>query len=146
MYDSEDLQNINIKYVLYYNKWLYPQKINYSMLEEHKIFFLTYSAKREYQIFIRANDKLIGLGSIHLKVKENDKIKSFQKDGYKFLKIDFLTITTYNTIKNINPEHYKKYVPKPMLTTKLFEIIEENPNTFRQYACNINCPKSPYLC
>ena len=79
IYYSEELQNINIKYVLYYNKSLYTQEIKTSVLEEHWNLFLPYSAKCEYQKNFRAKGKPTGQASIHLKGKNHDKIKNFRK-------------------------------------------------------------------
>ena len=79
IYDSEEIQSIIIKYLLYYIKSLYTQKTKTSVLEEHWNIFLPYSAKCEYQKNFRAKGKPTGQASIHLKGKNHDKIKNFRK-------------------------------------------------------------------
>ena len=79
-------------------------------------------------------------------VKNHYKIKQFETNGYKIYKVVVLTIITYNSKKNFNPEHYENYVPKPMFPNKILELIDRNPDTFSQYACKITCRKLLCFC
>ena len=111
---------------------MYPQNMINSILDEHQKFFSPYSAKCEYQIDLRAEDKPVGVASVFYppQVKNHNKIKQFETNGYEIYEIDELTIITYNSIENFNPDSYRKYIPKPMLMTKMLELIDKSADNF----------------
>ena len=79
-------------------------------------------------------------------IKPNKKIRELEKDGYKFHKIDKLTISTYNSIKNINPIFYKDHIPKSMFINKILQLIDKNLDNFKHWGCEFNCLDQPWLC
>ena len=133
------LQTINIKYVRYNIKSRYPEKIINSIFENHRKMFVPYSAECEYQLDFRVNYKPVGVAFIYhpTQVKNLNKIKEFEKDGYIFYKIDNLLIFTYNSIKKFNPLYKKNHIPKPMLMTKMLQLIDRNPDNFKDWGCKI---------
>ena len=38
---------------------------------------------------------------------------------------------------------YKKHTPKSMLATKKLQLIDENPDEFKNWCCDFNCVKQP---
>ena len=57
-----------------------------------------------------------------------------------------LTIKVHISIKYKNPECYKKDIPTPMLLTKSLELIDKNPDNFKDWGFGINCLKQPCYC
>ena len=90
--EPESLQKIIIKYVRYKTKSMYPEKISYSLLEEHLQKTFPKSRECEYQSDFGSEDKYIPLGLatiFHpLVIKNHTKIEELEKDGYNFHKID----------------------------------------------------------
>ena len=86
--EHESLQNTIIKYVRYNIKSMYPERIIHSMIDEHVKKFVPYSDECEYQSVYRSKDeyKPWGVATIsHPPLKRNhNKIRKFEKDGYKF--------------------------------------------------------------
>ena len=105
---------------------MYPEKLIRTILLKHKEKFVRYVAECEYEIVLRnEQDNKIWESnfSIYLppQIKNHRKIKELEYNGYKFHKIDILTITVYNSIKDFHPIFYKKYIPKPMIATKILQ-------------------------
>ena len=148
--ESECLRNFIINYSRYNNKSMYPEKIFNSTLDEHAIFFVPYTAESEYQLLFRTQDKYKPLGVATINhtshVKNHDKIRELENDGYIFFKIDKLTISTYISIKNLNPIFHKNHVTKPMLMIKILQLINKNSDNFKERGCKIVCVKSPCSC
>ena len=49
-----------------------------------------------------------------------------------------LTIIFQDSAKNKNPEYYNRYIPKPMLMTKSFELIDKNLDNLKDWGCGIS--------
>ena len=98
--EPESLQKIIIKFVRYSIKSMYPEKIFSSILDKHAKQFVPYTAECEYQLDYRNEDKdkPWGVATIYhpTQVKNHKQIKKLENDGFKFHKIDKLTISTYN--------------------------------------------------
>ena len=73
------------------NQCIPEKKIN-SVLDKHARIFEHYTAECENQLDNRTKDKdkLLGLATIYhsTQVKEQKKVKKFEKDGYNFWKND----------------------------------------------------------
>ena len=143
-----NLQNIVIKHDCYNIKWMYPKKIITLILFNHTKMFVPYTSECEYRLDYRCTDKPWGVATIYLDplIKPNEKIKKLEKDGYKFRKIDKLTISTCNSIKKFNPIFYKKHIPKPMFITKILQQIDKDIDNFKQWGCDFNCIEQPWTC
>ena len=48
-----------------------------------------------------------------------------------------LTINTYISLEKINPVFYKNHVPKPMLVTKMLQLIDGKPDNFKDWGVKI---------
>ena len=46
----------------------------------------------------------------------------------------------------MNPIFLKNNVPKPMLMTKILQLIDKKVNNFKDCGCKINCVKSSWFC
>ena len=67
-----------------------------------------------------------------------------------------LTNIFHDSIKFINPKYYEKYIPKPVLTTQILQLIDKNHDSFKDWGCKFNCfkqhscskinPPSRYVC
>ena len=106
--------------------------------------FVRYTAECEYAIVLKnkqENKIWENNFSIYLppQDKNHKKIKELEHNIYKFHKIDILTITVYNSIKDFHPIFYKKYITKPMIATELLQQIDKNFDTFKHLACEYNC-------
>ena len=146
--EPESLQNIVIRYICYNNKWMHPKKIIATLLYKHIKMFVPYTSECEYRLDYRCKDKPWGVATIYLDplTKPNKKIKELEKDGYKFCKIDKLTISTYNSIQKFNPIFYRDHIPKSMFINKILQLIDKVPNNFRHWGCNFNCLEEPWNC
>ena len=123
---------------------MYPEKLIRKILLKHQEKFVRYAAECEYEIVFRneqENEIWEKYFTIYLppQVKNHRKIKELEYNGYKFYKIDILTITVYNSIKDFHPIFYKKYIPKPMIATKILQQIDKNFDKFKHLACEYNC-------
>ena len=105
IYEPESLQNIKINYVRRNIKSMYPKNIITSIITNHILIFMPYTSECIYQLDYKCKDKAIGIATIYLDplIKTHNMIKELEKNGYKFHKIEKLTISTYNSIKNFNP-------------------------------------------
>ena len=110
--------------------------------------FVPYTSECEYQLDYRCNDKPWGVATFYLDplFENHRKIKELEKDGYKFHKIERLTITTYNSIKKFNPIFYKKHIPKPMLITNILQLIDKDLDNFKHWVCDFSCLEQPWCC
>ena len=131
--EPENLQNIIIKYVCYNIKWTYPKKLISLFLYKHAQMFVPYTSECEYRLDYRCKDKPWGVASICLDplMTSNKKIKELEKDGFKFRKIDKLTITTYNSIKKFHPIFYRDHIPNSMFINKILQLIDKNIDSFK---------------
>ena len=123
---------------------MYPEKFITRIFSKHKEKFFRYAAECEYEIVLRnEQDNKIWENnfSIYLppQVENHRKIMELEYNGYKFYKIDVLTITIYNSIKDFDPIFYKNYIPKPMIATKILQQIDKNFDNFKHLACEYNC-------
>ena len=142
--ESESLQNIILKGYFYNIKSMYPEKLIGTILLKHKQKFVRYAAECEYEISLKnKQDNKIWESNYIIclppQIKNHIKIKELEYNNYKFHKIDTLTITVYNSIKDFHPIFYKKYIPKPMLATKLMYQIDKNFDNFKHLACEYDC-------
>ena len=142
--EPESLQNIILKGYFYNNRSMYPEKLIRTILLKHKEKFVRYVAECEYEITFRnEQDNKIWESNFTIylppQVKNHRKIKELEYNGYKFHKIDILTITVYNSIKDFHQIFYKKYIPKPMIATKILQQIDKNFDNFKHLVCEYNC-------
>ena len=142
--ESESLQNIILKGYFYNIRVMYPEKLIRTILLKHKEKFVRYAAECEYEIaFKNEKDNKIWEDnfSIYLppEVKNHRKIKELEYNGYKFHKINILTITVYKSIKDFHPIFFKKHIPKAMIVTKILQQIDKNFDNFKHLACEYNC-------
>ena len=106
--EPESLQNITLKGYFYNIRSMYPEKFITRIFLKHKEKFVRYAAECEYEIVLR-NEQVNKIWennfSIYLppQVKNHRKIMELEYNGYKFYKIDVLTITIYNSIKDFHP-------------------------------------------
>ena len=97
--EPESLQNIILNGYFYNIRAMYPEKLIRTFLSKHQEKFIRYTAEWEYEIAFK-NEKINKIWennfSINLppEVKYHRKIKELEYNGYKFHKIDILTITT----------------------------------------------------
>ena len=148
IYEPESLQNIKINYVHRNIKSMYPKnKITSSLLKHMKI-FIPYTCECIYDLDYRCEDEAWGVATIYLDplIKSHKKNKELEKDGYKFRKIDKLTISTYNSIKKFNPIFFRDHIPKSMFINKILQLIDKDINNFKHWGCNFNCLKEPWKC
>ena len=148
IYEPESLENINIKYVSRNNKSMYPKNIINSILYKHIQIIIPYTSECINQLDYRCKDKPWGLATIYLDplIRTHKKIRELEKDGYKFHKIDKLTISTYNSIKNFNPLFYRDHIPKSMFINKKLQLIDKNLDNFKHWGCEFNCLEEPWNC
>ena len=148
IHDPESLQNFIIKHVCYKIKWMYPKKIITSLLYKHIQMFVPYTSECEYRLDYGCKVKPWGVATIYIDplIKPNKKIRELEKDGYKFRKIDKLTISTYNTIKKFNPIFYTDYLPKSMFINKILQLIDKHLDIFKRWGCDFNCLEEPWNC
>ena len=60
--------------------------------------------------------------------------------------MDKLAIQTYNSIKNFNPIFYENHIRKPMLMTKILQLIHKNLDNFEHWCCDFKCVKQTCFC
>ena len=142
--EPESLQNIILKGYFYNIRPMYPETLIRKILLKHKEKLVRYAAECEYEIVFRIehDNKICENNfSIYLlpQVKNHRKIKELEYNGYQFYKIDILTTTVYNSIKDFHPMFYNKYIPKPMIATKILQQIDKNFDNFKHLACEYNC-------
>ena len=78
--------------------------------------------------------------------KNHEGNKETEEGRYKFSIIRKLTIIFHCSIENNSRESYKKFLPKPMPLTKIFQMIDENPDNLKDWGGKFNCPKHPVFC
>ena len=142
--EPESLQNIILKGYFYNIRSMYPAKFIRTILLKHQEKFVHYAAECEYEIAFRnEQDNEIWESNYIIflppQVKNHRKIKELEYNGYKFYKINVLTITIYNSIKDFHPKFYKKYIPKPMIVIKILQQIDKIFDNFKHLACEYNC-------
>ena len=146
--EPESLQISIIKYVIHNINSRCPKKIITPIFYKHAQMFVPYTSECEYQLEYRCKDKPWGVATIYHDplYKKHKKIKELEKDGYKFHKIDRLTISTYKSIKKFNPIFYKTHITKPMFITKILQLIDKNLDNFKHWGCDFNCLEQPWCC
>ena len=142
--EPASVQNFILKDYFYNIRAMYPEKIFRTILLKHKEKFVRYAAECEYEIAFRnEQDKKIWESNFTIylppQIKNHRKIKELEYNGYKFHKIDILTITVYNSIKDFHPIFYKKFITKPMIASKIVQEIDKNFDSFKYLACEYNC-------
>ena len=142
--EPENIQNIILKGFFYNIRLMYPEKLIRSILIKHQEKFVRYAAECEHEITFRneqENKNWENNFSIYLppQVKNHRKIKELEYNGYKVYKINILTITVYNSIKDCHPIFYTTFIPKPMIATKILQQIDKNFDNFKHLACEYNC-------
>ena len=129
---------------------MYPENVINFSSEKHAKTFVPYTAECENQLHFRTKveDKPIDVATIidPFEVKKHTKIQKVEEDGYKFYKIDKISIITYNSIKKLNTIFYKNHVEKPMFMTKIIHLIDKNPDNFKDWGCQFNCFNHPSYC
>ena len=144
----ESLQNIKIIYVRRNIKSMYPKNAFKSILYNHMKIFIPYTAECIYELDYRCRDKPWGIATIYLDplIKTHKKIRELEKDGYKFYKIDKLTISTYISINKFNPIFFRNHIPKSMFINKILQLTDRDINNFIHWGCNFNCLEEPWKC
>ena len=140
----ESLQNIILKGYFYNIRSMYPEKLIRTILLKHQEKFVRYVAECENEIAFRnEKDNKIWENNFTIylppQVKNHRKVKELEYNNYKFHKINVLTITVYNSIKDFHPIFYKKYIPKPMIAIKMLQQIDKNFDSLKHLACENNC-------
>ena len=146
--EPESLQNFKINYVHRNIKSMYPKNLITSILYKHMQIFIPYTSECVYELDYRCKDKPWGIATIYLDplIRTHKKIKELEKDGYKFYKIDKLTISTYNSIKNFNPIFYRDHIAKSMFINKILQLIDKDIKNFKHWGCDFNCLEEPLKC
>ena len=72
------------------------------------------------------------------------KISEIENTGYKFIKHRKIIITTFNSIRDLNPIFYIKKVPKQIVENTILKLIDNNPELFRNICQNYYNPLSSY--
>ena len=76
-------------------------------------------------------------------VKNYNQFSQFEVKGYELSKICKLIAITYDS----NIQYFQKnYKLKPMFVTKTLQLIDKNPDIFKDWSCGINCLKVPWGC
>ena len=113
---------------------MYPEKKIHSMIDEHVKKLIPYSGECEYQLDFRKKDRDKPWGvatTYHPPLIENhNKVKKLEKDGYKFNKLDKLTLITHNSLRKINPIFYKNHMPRTMFITEILQLIDRTLDNF----------------
>ena len=78
-------------------------------------------------------------------IKTDSQIEENENRGYKFWMITKRNTIFHNSIKDLNPEFYKRYLPKPMYIDNLLEWIDSNQNQFLEFAELRNNPVQSYI-
>ena len=60
--------------------------------------------------------------------------------------MDKLTLITNSFIKQFTPIFYKTHIPKSMFATKILQLIDKNPDSFKHWVCDFNCVNQPCIC
>ena len=142
--EPESFQNIILKGYFYNIRFMNPEKLFRKILLKHHEKFARYVAECEYEkAFRNEQDNKICENNFTIclppQIKNHRKIKELEYNGYIFQKIDILTITAYNSIKDFHPIFYKKFTSKPMIATKMLQQIDKNFDSFKHLACEYNC-------
>ena len=148
--EPECLQNIILKGYFFNIRSMYPEKLFRTILLKHQEKFVRYAAECKYEIVLKnKQDNKIWENNFTIylppQVKNHRKIKELEYNNYKFHKIDVLTITIYNSIKDFHPMFYKNHIPKPMIATKILQQIDKNFDNFKHLACEYNCLDSNWI-
>ena len=106
--EPESFQNIILKGYFYKIRAMYLEKLINTILLKHKEKIVRYTSECEYEIALRNElDNKIWESNFNIylppQVKNHRKLKELEYNGYKFYKIDTLTITVYNSIKVFHP-------------------------------------------
>ena len=127
---------------------MHPEKIIHSIPNKNVKKSVPCTGEIQYDSEYKFKDKSVGTTTIFLDplVKYHKENKEIEKHGYKFYKIDKLTLLIYNSIRKINPIFYKNHIQKPMLMTKILQLIDMNLDDFIQWVCDFNCVKQPCYC
>ena len=95
--EHESLQNIILKSYFYIISSMYPEKLIRTILLKHQEIFVRYAAECEYEIVLKnEQDNKIWENSFTIYLPpqvKNHRKKVLEYNGYKFHKIDELTIT-----------------------------------------------------
>ena len=142
--EPESLENIMLKGYFYNIRSMYPEKLIRKILSKHHEKLVRYVAECKYEIAFRnEKDNKIWENNFTIylppQVKSHRKIKELEYNNDKFHKIDVLTITVYNSIKDLHPIFYKNHIPKPMIATKMLQQIDKNFDCFKHLVCECNC-------
>ena len=57
-----------------------------------------------------------------------------------------LTIILQYSIRKYNPLLFKNHIQKQMLMTERLQLIDRNPDNFKDWGCNDYCVESPCYC
>ena len=138
-YKPEDNHNIIIQYPFRQIKTRYPKKIMKATLRKHMGKYYPFSSIAQNDPHFRHKDKRILISTInHLPfMKNHSEIREDEdrEESYKFFKIDDLTKTAWNSITNIHLLQYKNYIPKPMLATRLIQLIDRESEKYIDWGC-----------
>ena len=145
--ENESLQCIKENYILFDIKHKYPKSLLVKILTQHQKIFINFFAFVEYYSeFLFQCDNTINELLLCDTPCENirDKIKEIENASYKFLRHKKIIITTYNSVRDLNPIYYNKKVPKQMVEYTLLKLIDNNSELFRNKSGNYYNPLSSY--
>ena len=144
--ENENLQSIREFYTLYNIKHKYPKSLFIKILTEHQKKFINFIVFVEYYsefLYGNTTTEILLIDTPCENIR--NKIKDTEATGYKFLKHKKIIITTFNSIKDLNPIFYIKKVPKQIVENTIIKLIDNNPELFRNISQNYYNPLSSYV-
>ena len=144
--ENENLQSIREFYTLYIIKHKYPKNILTKVLSEHQKKFINFITCVEYYSeFLYGNTatEILLIDTPYENIR--NKIKDIEATGYKFIKHRKIIISTFNSIRDLNPLFYIKKIPKQMVEYTLLKLIDTNPELFRNISQNYYTPIASYI-
>ena len=144
--ENENLQSIREFYTLHDIKYKYPKSLITKALIEHQKMFINSICFIEYYSEFLYDNNVNEILLIDTPCENiRNKIKDIENTGYEFIKHKKIIITTFNSIKDLNPLFYIKKIPKQMVENTLLKLIDTNPELFRNISQNYYTPIASYI-
>ena len=101
--------------------------------------FRPYTVECQYDSEFKGKNQPCAVATTYhpTQLKNYEKIKKFANNRYKFIITYKFYVITYNSIKDMTPLFYTKYIPKPVFITKILQIFDKTPE--KDWACPTNC-------